>query len=655
MKKNSIFYLILIAAVLFLLRGLILIPYAKIKPVLCAPVFNKMNFIVDYKPDNKDDILLKVNNEYFTFSPQKNLSGKKIENNAKTLDILIKKGLENKIKNIVIFNDIKTHYFKDFSSFEKEEFRFCDDENCPVYNKYKVPNSVKYNINSNSYNYHSNINTIAVAIFALFSGNFLFLPFYILAFIALIYFINNKNEINFKINGYIITAFAFICGIITYSNGLLDYMPWTDEYYTIEYSTPNNSFKSVFQDAGNPPLYYILVRGVFSILGISTFSLKILPFIISILFLLSLWLILYKKFNLKVANIGILMASVSVPLVYFAQEARCYILQAFMTPILFYFLFKIIEDNKKKDYIIYGILTIIVSNIHYYEILLLISNYIFITAYFILNKRYKDILKFTIANLTGALFFLPFFIKTALNNALLNSTFNNWIPDINLSQIKKCVFYLFGGGIPLLVSFIIFIKNIFSKEKNLILIYSFSIIVLTILFAIILSYSIRPMLVERYLLLLSPLFIIFLCSIFNSLKDKKYLLCLFIIFIFIVNNGFFEKNNRRKGIIELPMSFSKQYYEINKPKNNIYTIINLSSPKYLDNSEKITVSEINYISESILSTQNKIDEILKNDKGAIIFTSNLEANKENSKKKDNYTCFFNSSTDTCLWRIENEK
>lgn len=236
MKKNSIFYLILIAAVLFLLRGLILIPYAKIKPVLCAPVFNKMNFIVDYKPDNKDDILLKVNNEYFTFSPQKNLSGKKIENNAKTLDILIKKGLENKIKNIVIFNDIKTHYFKDFSSFEKEEFRFCDDENCPVYNKYKVPNSVKYNINSNSYNYHSNINTIAVAIFALFSGNFLFLPFYILAFIALIYFINNKNEINFKINGYIITAFAFICGIITYSNGLLDYMPWTDEYYTIEYS-----------------------------------------------------------------------------------------------------------------------------------------------------------------------------------------------------------------------------------------------------------------------------------------------------------------------------------------------------------------------------------------------------------------------------------
>lgn len=122
-----------------------------------------------------------------------------------------------------------------------------------------------------------------------------------------------------------------------------------------------------------------------------------------------------------------------------------------------------------------------------------------------------------------------------------------------------------------------------------------------------------------------------------------------------MQGGFFEKNNRRKGIIELPLTFSKQYYEANMPKNNVYAIINFSNPEYLENADSLINKKINYISESVFSTEDTITKILKDDKNAIIFTSNIVPNKENSAKGDNYTCFLNRTTDTCLWRIENEK
>lgn len=654
MKKSLVFYFLCLLIVVSTIYSFI--NAKSFKPYI-FPVFNTMNVIVDTKINSPDDILIKINDTYSTFPVSKGILNKPIYGKADSIDILVKENYGNKIENIVVFNDIKIHYFKDFSNLKKDIVTVCPNNNCNIYYQYELPKTVKYNKHFDTYNFRTVTNVFCAFILAFLSGSFTFLLSYILLFIAIIYFINNKDEIKFpKINKpFLLTSLIFIFGILMYSNGIFDYLPWNDEYRTLEYSNLKDGFFKTFSDPGNPPLFYILLKVFISFTGISLLSIKIFPFIISILFVIILWLFLKSRFDIKTANIGLFLAFINVPLTYYSQEARSYILQALLTPIVVWILFKIFEDNKKQYYIIYGVLVAVLANLHYYEILLLISNFIYASIYFILKKRYTDLLKFFTANIIGSLCFLPYFFYTALNKALIDSTFNTWIPDINIQQIKSCIYYLFGGLLSVLLSFGFFIFHLFNKSqdtkrKNLI-IYSFFTIILTITFGIILSYIIRPMLIERYLILLSPLFIIFLSSIFTFPHKNKYMLIFFIIWILLIQNGSFEKNNRKKGIVEIPVSFSKQYYDTTKSKD-IYTILNLSKPENIDNT--IFLKDINYISVSIFLIEEKIQDILKQNKNAIIFTLILESNINNFNKGENYKCYFNSSTDMCLWKITNK-
>ena len=646
MKKTVIFYFLCLITVFLFFCSLFLIN--KAKPYI-TPIYNTMNVILDVQKNSPEDIIIKINDNYSELPNSKNVLNKTITGKVNSIDILIKEGFKNKIKDIVVFNDVKVHYFKDFSNFEKEEIELCPLGNCAIYTKYKIPNTVKYNKNSKTYNYRSHINTFCCVILTLFSGHFaLFIP-YILLFISIIYFINNREEIKKpKLNPYFLTGIIFIFGILSYSNGIFDYLPWDDEYRTLDYSDPDKSIITAFKDICNPPLFYILFRYFAAIFGVSQLTMKVFPFIFSILFSVVLWMFLNKKFNGKIATMGVFLAFINIPLIYFAQETRSYIMQAFMSVVIIYYLFEILEKNKKKDYIIYGIITALASNLHYYEVLLLVSNFIYAAFYMLFQKRYKDILKFFLANLTGGLFLLPFLLPTVLSGALSSPSTQSWFPDINYFQIKRCVFYIFGGGVSFLISAAIFIKNIFEKEKNQLLIYSFFVIFSVIFLAVILSYTIKPMLVERYLVLLIPLFIIFTCSVFANYNKNKYAVIFFIIWVLLIQSGSFEKANRKKALLEMPLSFSKQYIESNKDKN-VYAIVNLPNLKYFENKDKFIDNDIRYVESSSKVTEEKIKNILEKNKNALIFTNIL-----NPKAENNYTCYFNSASDMCLWRIEND-
>ncbi len=660
-NKTYIFWSLIflcLALFVFILKGAIngSLPKYPVFP----NVYNAINVIIEAEKTNIDDIILKINDEFYSIPNSKGLLNKKITGKTDNISILVNKNFNGDIKNIVVFNDLKSFYFKDFSKFEKRENKPCNKKSCNFYDEYDISDHIRYNKNSNSINFHSNINLICNVFLSIFSGSLIFILPYILLFIAIVYFINNKEEIKtFKLNPYILTILIFIFGILMYSNGMPDYLPWTDEYSTIEYSDPKLSFMKIFSDPGNPPLFYLLFRIFISFFGISILTMKLFPFFIGILAIFAMWLILKSEFDIKTANIAAFLAFINVPLVYYSEETRSYILQALFSPILIFVLFKILNTNKKKYYFIYAILAAVVSNIHYYEILLLASIFIYAFIYLIFQKRYFDIFKFFLANLFGFICFLPFFILTAFNKALADSSFNSWIPDICANQIIKCISYLFGGFISFLIAAFIFIKTVFKNEiqnerKDKYIICLFSVMLFTIIQAIILSYLIRPMLVERYLLLLSPLFMMFLALVFTKKYKFKYTVILFLIWIILIQTGSFEKNNRRKGILENPLRFSKQYYENKEKENeNIYVILNISNPEYLENKDEYMNKNIKYISKSVVVVQETIDEILKKDKNAVIFTSTLSSDEKNSKTPDNYKCYFNSSTDMCLWKIQN--
>lgn len=656
MRKTIIFYgLLLLTFVLFIHSIFVSLGLIKTPVTIYAPLYNKMNVILETEINNPEDIILKINDEYNSIPKSKNVLNKSITNKVKTLDILISDDFKNKIESIVIFNDLNSFYYSDFSEFEKSKITLCPSGKCKTYSKYKVPDEIKFNKNADSYNYRNHLNSFCMIILSLFSGNIIFFIPYILLFIAIIYFINNKEEIKKpKISWGVIIGILFILAILFRTNGLYEYLPWADEYYSVEFSNPSMPFLTTFSDPGNPPLFYILFRFYLWIFDISVVSIKTFPFIFGILSVFSMWWFLNKKFDLKTAAAGLFLFTINLSLIYYSQETRSYIVQVFLAPLFIYLLFKILEENKNKYYVIYGVMVAVMANIHYYEILFIISNFLYGMFFFLINKRKKEALKFFALHLFGGLFFIPYFAVTALNKALLNASFNDWIPDICFGQILKCVLYLFGGIISFILSIIFFIKNGQNKdnEKKIMINYCIYTIFTVFLLSCTISYIVRPILVEKYTILLIPVFIIFLSCVFTSYKNK-YLIILFLIWVLSIQASVFEKNNRRKGIIDGPLILSYGFYNAKKPEEDLFIITNLSSNKFLNVHQKYVIKQAKYIPKMVSEVEDTIDEIQKNHKNSIIITSILDANKENLEKGDNYTCYFNSATDVCIWKIEN--
>jgi len=551
------------------------------------PLYKDMNFIVEGISDISDDIKLKINDniEFFdNISSQEHLSyvypfiyNKKITNtNVKKLSLLIKNNAENKIKRIIISNDSKLHYFKNLSDFQKENFQ--------NYTKYNVPDKVKYrNFHNYSYNYTGNINAICSIFSSFFSKHnqlHTFIP-YILAFITLLYFICNKNKI--FIPSFFVTAFVFVFFFFMCYNGLFDYFPYEDEISTnIPLSSHLKPFLLMFNDPGNPPFYYVLLK-IFNILfGFSVIKIRCLLLFLSVSFIFSLWFLVKNNYDKNIANLAAFMACLNAPLIMYCQIIRSYGLQILLTPLIIWVLFNIIEKNRLKDYIIYGVLTIIAVNTHYYEILFILGNFLFILFYFVLKKRFSDIKKFLVANFIGVLSFLPFFFHTALKKALLVPSFNNWISSLfSTEYVIDTVFWLFGSGITFVIFCFLFICLTVYKKKELPLltVYCFYIVSFTIISAILFS-LIRSIFLDRYFVFLTPAIIIYFVSFINLIKNNKFILVIYSIVICFIISFYTDRINSYKIPLfpklsssdEIVISFLTNYIKNENLYDNAYFI-----------------------------------------------------------------------------------
>lgn len=612
------------------------------------PAYNKMNIVLEGA--SKEDVLFKINGTYKKAEIKEGIVNNEFCGKINSLYILVKK--PNEIKNTVIFNDLKTHYFKDFSAFEKSEQNICQNETCSKYFQYKVPDSVKWNKKYKDYNFKSFINAFRATVLAATSNYGLFLPFYLALFLAVLYFIYSNLHFP-KISPYIIGVFVLFLGILIRAAGLFEnYMPWGDELYSIEISNPDMPIKTLFSDPGNPALFYIFLRGVFCLFGISLMCAKILPFLFSVLFLVFIWFILKNLISVKAANIGLFISSLNIPLIYYSNEIRSYSLQYLMVILLLYGLFQIFQTNKKRYYILYGVLAFLGSNLHYYLTITLASFFIIAFGYFIYKKRYKDLLKFTLVNLVSFIPFIIYFIKVSIPKALMDTSFNDWIPKLTLRGLAGNICGVFGGIVSLILSFLFLIRANIKKNENLFLInfVLFSIFV-GIFIALILSLVIRPLIYCSYFTCFIPLFIIFLSAVFSGEYNNKYVVLLFIVWFLLIQFGGYEIAHNRKGMLEIPTSMASQYIEFEKPKEKVFV--------YVFPLSKNITRETNYDKISFLF--NKMDEngtIAYNDgflqnKGGVLFTS-TRFYKENDKKFKS-VCYYNSIASNKVCKVVKRK
>ena len=99
-------------------------------------------------------------------------------------------------------------------------------------------------------------------------------------------------------NVFLVFIFIFAAGSLIRFNELFSYPLELDESASIYFSDPKKYIWYTFDDAGNPPLFYLIFRLWLFIFNVSLVPAKLFPLFLSLFGMIFLWCFLKKEFNL---------------------------------------------------------------------------------------------------------------------------------------------------------------------------------------------------------------------------------------------------------------------------------------------------------------------------------------------------------------------
>lgn len=320
---------------------------------------------------------------------------------------------------------------------------------------------------------------------------------------------------------------------------------WLDESISIRFAD-RSLLETINEDIheNTPPLFDTVLNIWISIFGTSAKAVRSLSAIIGTLSVILLYLLGKNIFNKKIGIMAALLLCFSPFHIYYSQEARTYVLFSFITLMSFFFYNEYKKDGTKKFmYVIssvlmlyshiFGILSILVQNIHFIITKKITRNWIFLQAIILI-------------------FFLPlvFVIFSRINSFV---TVNGiWIQrptivgDTQFSLIQTLAWFcgskMGAYLIFALVSFYIigfFINKTqkFSPNHLLLLFWVFLPLISVFIFSLI---SI-PLFVARYFIFILPAFYLLTSILLDSINFKPLQIIFFVLLIIGSLNASFHQ------------------------------------------------------------------------------------------------------------------
>ena len=318
MSKKALFFLILFIfsffVCLFVFKNKIEIPYfgAFYKETQVDVIFKKEPPKVFYD-EIEINTFSKIDNNHYLFSSKEHNLVKKI-----SFD-----NVDN-IENLTIFLEKEAKFFKE------------------IPNEFSIDNS-------------KNILDKAVIAFLSLFYNW---QFYIVAYIFLFLFLYNYKT-DLKPKNYVI-LFLFIGFVLRLAQ--INFIPfWDDEVYVLATTAPYTKLIELFQDPGNPPLYFILFKIYRTIFHNPDFF-RFSSVVLGILFNIGFYVYLKAFLGAKRSLIGLFIVTINIVLIYLSQEIRCYMLLMLLAVINSHFLFKF--NNKNKFYYFFSTIALLYT--HFY-------------------------------------------------------------------------------------------------------------------------------------------------------------------------------------------------------------------------------------------------------------------------------------------------
>lgn len=437
-----------------------------------------------------------------------------------------------------------------------------------------------------------------------------------------------KNTINLFY--LILLAFVIISSFFIFNHYI-----WQDEAFSIALSQKSiTDIIHISMNDVHPPLYYIILKyGIYLLNPITNhivISAKIISFIPYVLLPLMTVKLLYQKYHLEIL---LLFACLLIGMPHFlsyAIEVRMYSYAYFFVTLTIIYALKVMQENKHSNFIGLGIFAIASLYTHYFAGLACIIIFAILMIYILFKQPQKQ-KAFWITAFIVSLCFLPW-ILTFIQSLSGRMAADFWIQKPTLQDIISYVKFPFSmthiKGISYLL--IIFTYSIILiglfKTKNKSFYFPLSILLLVTFIGVLVSLLIKPIFINRYMLVGLGCFWISIPLIINDFTSqyKKYSIILYIFFsCFIISDRILSEAFYKKqaDILETTVS---QYQEniitdemgiqlplsIYFPNRKIFTI-NPNEMHYLfDNIDNIDTNKLldNYIlilkDTSILNLDN---------------------------------------------------
>jgi len=324
---------------------------------------------------------------------------------------------------------------------------------------------------------------------------------------------------------YLIWLIIFICGTVFLFIGLTSNSIWYDEAFTG--ALARHSFMDIIRiSAGDnhPPLYFIITKIITFILGDNAFSLRTAS-LLGVLALAALGLGPVKRiFGSKASLLFTFLVFITPAFVAQAQNARMYTWAAFFTTACVLYAYLVVTENKLRDWILFGIVSVLGLYTHVYLMLEFAIIYALVFLWLILKDR-KKLITFLIVAASVVILYTPWIFVVIVQASKVAKEF--WIPEPTSPWILWGMLFVpfqheFGSTMSnLFINIACFICsgltvlgiiNAVKNQKtfgNLIFL-CIAVAVLTFSGAFIISYIVRPILMPRYFISVIGLYIIVL-------------------------------------------------------------------------------------------------------------------------------------------------
>lgn len=375
-----------------------------------------------------------------------------------------------------------------------------------------------------------------------------------------------------------------VLGIIFISLSAFHENIWFDESYSV--SIAKHSFSEIWNITGHdvhPPLYYWILHIIWMIFGNQNIAFRLFSVLsIAILGVLG-YTHIRKDFGEKVGILFSFLVYFLPVICIYSQEIRMYSLAYLLVTIMSiyaYRFYKSIKDKKaiqeqNKNLIIFAIFSILSCYTHYYALatagLMNFIIFIFLIKNVLKTRKQKDLSKedkkemakplkkFIIIAIIQVILYIPWLLFLIEQMTRVGGGF--WI-QLNLNTLIEVPSFQFRvqtdstinvtAIISLIVSILLYIYigyRIYKAKKNkkevLPAIIAIIIYITVIVAVLIISLIGSPILVGRYLLTLTGLYI-FVFAFFMAKEEKKWvtkMICVVILILSFIGNYTAIKNN----------------------------------------------------------------------------------------------------------------